>query len=224
MLAGMFGGFGMLVSLKIQGTDFWVYAIPIASAALFSWLLSRVTPIWVPALVVGGFGLLAAFRARDTQMRWDAESAARQLDYAMQQVCDGKALNHAPNGPVFRQFHRRDEGTYWSGDYDWPDNKVPTFTVCATFSTEDVQCGDYVETGRESAGTTRVCNARQIEKIELRRTQSAEVVFTKTYRGSDPPALTGNLQFGGYNSSKLTGDAPSSEVIEKDLAPYFAQH
>lgn len=220
----MFGAAGMLISLKIDTPGVESYAIPIVSAALFSWLLSRVLPIWVPALVVGGFGLLAAFRVRATEQRWARETELATLDAAMHDVCDGKPLGRPSNGPMVRDFWRHGaDVSYWGDGGGWPREKIAAFTMCKTFTYEDVECDSFYEEGHTERGPTRICTRRSIAKVELRKTQTAEVVFTKTYRGGDPPALASYLKLSGENRTELGGAEVSGDLIDKDVSPFLAQ-
>lgn len=217
-LALAIGGAGMLLSRGINDVSTFAYVFPIISATLVAWFVSRIAPIWVPALIVGGFGFWAALNVKDVKERRRAEWKANMAEYALRDVCDGKPSNRAPKGNARVRDLTKAHGTsYWvDNGGSWPRNLVPTYTLCTTYNYVDVQCGEFTEIGRERSSPMRLCTTRVDATVELRNTQTAAIVMTKTFRGSNPPALSYNVQLGGRGSTDLTGDRPS---YEKEIFP-----
>jgi hypothetical protein len=218
IFALMIGGAGMLLSRGINDDSTFAYVFPIISATLVAWFVSRIAPIWVPALIVGGFGFWAALNVKDVKERRRDEWKASMAAYALRDVCDGKPSNQAPKGNAkVRELARAAGTNYWNdAGGSWPRNLVPKYTLCTSYSYEDVQCGEFTEIGRRNSSPTRLCTSRANATVELRNTQTAAIVVTKTFRGSNPPPLSYNVQLGGRGSTDLTGDRPS---YEKEIFP-----
>jgi hypothetical protein len=222
ILALMLGAFGLVFSRGIATTGTFALAFPIISGLLVAWFVSRLLPIWVAAIVPVVVAIVAIVNVRNVAARHRAESEARLLDYAIADVCKAKPLNRDPSGRVrIRIFDAHDTPANFWHDWGGPKGEVPPYVLCIDHHREEVSCGEYVDQKHPDRGPTRICNARDIATVELRRAKTAEVVKSRTYRGGDPPPLTGYVQFGGTGSTRLGGGDVPYETIHPDFKSYF---
>ena len=215
--------FGLLVlafGFYMRATE-WGAGIGIPA---FGALLVAVGLAWLPRPASAGIAaaavVIAFFKvkgARDADAaRWKAEGVMHQ----MTAVCDGTPMPAlgAPNAKL-RELHGyhgpggKDPVT-WLESGQWPVDLVPEFILCVDDTQEAGESGTF----KDSAGNTQtMITFRHLADVTLRKTATAEAVFTKHYRGSEPPPLPTYIG----PATHLDGSMITFEVIQPDLAPYL---
>jgi hypothetical protein len=219
-IAAILGLSGLFLSRGIATTGTVAYALPIASGVLTAWFLAGFLPRWVPAVFAVSIAVLAVWNVRRIGNAQRARQEALMLGYALGDVCDGKPLDRAPTGPAVRIYDRFRDGKYWLAS-NASATGIPRFVLCNRHTSYEVACGDYEVQGRPEDGTRQLCTSREDVTAELRRTQTAEVVFAKTYAGDAPKELSSYVQLGGPGHTQLTGDVVGYEAIYADIKPFL---
>ncbi len=180
------------------------------------WLMPKLGAAGLVATVVA----LASFKvksARDAdKVRWAGERAANE----MLEVCKGKPMPSlgAPNTKMRWVFGYRGpggtDGVSWLSRGEWNPDRVPEFVVCVDETQETVHSGSF--TASDGVVQTR-STFRHHADVTLRRTVTAEILFTKHYRGSNPPPLPTYIGSG----TVLDGSVISSDEILVDIKPHL---
>lgn len=220
VIALLLGGGGLFLSRGIQTTGAFAYAFPIVSGAIFAVFLTAFFPRWVAAAATVAVAVIAIIHVRGVDNAQKTRWAQERLDYEMGDVCDGKALDREPTpGAKVRMMERFHNGKYWMGQ-SLGNGRIPAYILCMDHQSVAVSCGTYTESGGDHR-SQRVCNSRDNVTIELRRTKTAEVVFTKFYAGADPQALGSMIQLGGPGSTRLSGDSVETKTMFDDIKPFL---
>jgi hypothetical protein len=194
-----------------------VTAIAMASigATFVGWFASRFLPRTLAGALVVAVTVFACIRARgivnDDASRWRAENQAA----VMKSVCDGVAFTGQANAKLRVVYAR--ENTTWLDQSSWPVHQVPEFFLCVRETQQTVQSGTFEDKAHPDRGPITMSTYRHLADVELRRTSTAEVVFTKHYVGGEAPPLPSYIA----NSTLLGGSPVSYETIHKDIADHL---